>query len=95
MRMRECEYGLFRGKVCVVLLRYNAIISREKRQVERAPEGPATYQLDSSALRSRGRAARCRAISDARVRARVGERRVSRSFHGRRLHNSSLHYDLR
>ena len=32
MRMRECEYGVFRGKVCVVLMRYNEIISRERHQ---------------------------------------------------------------
>jgi hypothetical protein len=30
MRMREYEYGVFRGKVCIVLMRYNEIISRER-----------------------------------------------------------------
>jgi hypothetical protein len=30
MRMHEDEYGVFRGKVCIVLMRYNEIISLER-----------------------------------------------------------------
>jgi hypothetical protein len=48
---------------------------------------------DSSALRSYGRAARCRAVSYARIRAPVGAGRGARSFLGRRPHITP-HHDL-